>query len=58
MSEEYEWISVSELALRIRKSKQTAYNLIKKGVYETKTFSRGRMNGYLVKFNTKQELHG
>lgn len=50
MNEEYEWISVSELALRIGKSKQTAYNLIEKGVYETKTFSRGKMNGYLVKY--------
>ena len=51
MNEEYEWISVSELALRIGKSKQTAYNLIKNGVYETKTFSRGKMNGYLVKYH-------
>lgn len=57
MKENCEWISVSELARRIGKSKQTAYNLIEKGVYETKTFSRGKMNGYLVKFNVTQQSH-
>lgn len=54
MSEKnYEWISVSELASRIGKSKQTVYNWIAKGKLETRTFSRGTMNGILVKYCEK-----
>lgn len=45
---ETEWVSVSELAKRIGKSKQTVYNKIKQGCYETKVFNRGSMRGLLV----------
>ena len=44
-----EWVSVSTLAAIIGKSKQTVYNRIKDGVYETKTFRRGTMKGVLIK---------
>ena len=47
---DYEWISVSELARRIGKSKQTAYNWIVKDRYEKRTFNRGTMTGILVKY--------
>lgn len=43
-----EWVSVSELAKRLGKSKQTVYNRIKQGCYETKVFQRGSMRGLLV----------
>lgn len=43
-----EWISVSELALRTGKTKQTIYNKIKQGIYPTKVFNRGSMRGLLV----------
>ena len=47
-SKDVEWISVSELAKRIGKTKQTAYNRIKQGFYVTKEFQRGSMKGILV----------
>lgn len=50
MDDNCEWISVSELAQRIGKTKQTVYNKIRAGLYDTKTFSRGKMRGILVKF--------
>lgn len=50
-SKDVEWISVSELAKRIGKTKQTAYNRIKQGFYVTKEFQRGSMKGILVAFN-------
>lgn len=50
MDDNCEWISVSELATRIGKTKQTVYNKIRAGLYDTKTFSRGKMRGILVKF--------
>lgn len=43
-----EWISVSEVAQRIGKTKQTVYNKIKQGIYPTKVFNRGSMRGLLV----------
>ena len=46
--QEVEWVSVSELAKRLHKTKQTVYNLIKKDVYETKKFQRGSMRGFLI----------
>lgn len=45
---EIEWVSVSELAQRLGKSKQTIYNKIRQGCYETKVFNRGSMRGLLV----------
>jgi len=48
-NEEFEWLSVSELAKRENVSIQTIYNRIKEGVYETMTFDRQGMNGYLIK---------
>lgn len=44
-----EWISVSELAMRLGVSKQTVYNRIRENLYETQTFRRGKMSGILVK---------
>ena len=46
----YEWISVSELAKRIKRTKQTAYNQVKAGLWETQVFTRGTMRGLLVKY--------
>ena len=51
----YEWISVSELAKRIGKTNQTAYNRVKKGMWETKVFTRGSMRGLLVKYPIQQD---
>ena len=46
----YEWISVSELAKRIGKTNQTAYNQVKAGIWESLTFKRGSMVGILVAY--------
>lgn len=48
----YEWVSVSEYAKRIGKSKQTVYNMIKANRLETKSFKRGSMIGLLIKCET------
>lgn len=48
--ENYEWISVSELAKRIGKTNQTAYNQVKAGLWESRTFKRGSMVGILVAY--------
>ena len=45
----YEWVSVSTLAKRLGLSMQMVYNKINAGLYETKTFERGNMKGYLIK---------
>lgn len=50
---EYEWISVSELAKRIEKTKQTAYNQVKQGMWVVKEFKRGSMRGLLVGYPVK-----
>ena len=47
-----EWISVSELAKHLNTSKQTIYNRIRKGMYETQSFQRGAYKGFLIKYNT------
>lgn len=47
-----EWISVSELAKHLNTSKQTIYNRIRKGVYETQSFQRGAYKGFLIKYDT------
>ena len=52
---EVEWVSVSELAKRLHKTKQTVYNLIKRGVYETKEFQRGSMRGFLICIPKQEE---
>ena len=58
-----EWVSVSTMAKRLGVSKQTVYNRIKKGGYDTQTFERGtKMIGILIKQkengegNTEKEL--
>lgn len=51
--EQYEWISVSELATRIGKTKQTAYNQVKQGMWKVKEFKRGSMRGLLVGYPIK-----
>ena len=53
--QELEWVSVSELAKRLHKTKQTVYNLIKRGVYETKEFQRGSMRGILICIPKQEE---
>ena len=50
--EEDVWMSVSGFAKTIGVSKQTVYNRIKEGIYETKEFSGGKMKGILVKAPT------
>lgn len=45
----YDWVSVSEYAKRIGKSKQTVYNMVKEQRLESKTFRRGSMIGLLIK---------
>ena len=45
----YDWISVSEYAKRIGKSKQTVYNMVKANKLESKQFKRGSMIGLLIK---------
>lgn len=44
-----EWISVSELAELMNVTKQTIYNRVKSGLYETRQFKRGKMIGVLIK---------
>ena len=46
---EYDWISVSEYAKRLGKSKQTVYNMVKANKLESKSFKRGSMIGLLIK---------
>ena len=45
----YSWISVSEYAKMLGKSKQTVYNMVKANKLESKQFKRGSMIGLLVK---------
>lgn len=47
-SKDMEWVSVSELARRIGKTKQTVYNYIRQWLYSTMEFQRGKMKGILV----------
>lgn len=47
--ENYELVSASTLAKRLGVSTTTIYNRIARGDYETKNFSRGTMNGVLIK---------
>lgn len=46
-----EWVSVSEMARLKGVSKQTIYNRVKEGLYETQTFQRGKMNGILIRLS-------
>ena len=46
---DYDWISVSEYAKRLGKSKQTVYNMVKANKLESKQFKRGSMIGLLIK---------
>ena len=45
---EYDWMSVSSLAVQLNVSKQTIYNRIAKNEYPVKRFRRGSMDGILV----------
>lgn len=47
-SNKHEWVSVSDYAQMIGKSKQTVYNMIRAGKVKSKTFRRGSMCGLLV----------
>ena len=46
---DYDWVSVSEYANRLGKSKQTIYNMVKANELESKQFKRGSMIGLLIK---------
>lgn len=46
---EYDWVSVSEYAKILGKSKQTVYNMVKANKLESKQFKRGSMIGLLIK---------
>jgi excisionase family DNA binding protein len=45
----YDWVSVSEYAKMLGKSKQTVYNMVKANKLESKQFKRGSMIGLLIK---------
>lgn len=47
--QDYEWISVSEMAERAKVTTQLIYQRIKEGKYEVQQFKRGKMNGYLIR---------
>lgn len=46
-----EWVSVSELAKHLNVSKQTIYNRVRAGKYDTQSFNRGKYNGFLIKYD-------
>ena len=46
---DYDWVSVSEYAKILGKSKQTVYNMVKANKLESKQFKRGSMIGLLIK---------
>jgi len=51
MTEQFELLSVSEVAKLEKKSVQTVYNHVKFGLYETVEFKRGsKMRGVLIKY--------
>lgn len=51
MCEQYELLSVSEVARLEKRSIQTIYNHIRFGMYETVYFKRGsKMRGMLIKY--------
>jgi len=51
MGEQYELLSVSEVARLEKRSIQTIYNHIRFGMYETVDFKRGsKMRGILIKY--------
>lgn len=50
-------MSVSSLAVMLNVTTSTIYNRIARGVYATKEFKRGSMNGVLVGV-PKQDVHG
>lgn len=53
MENNTEWVSVSELASRLKVSKQTIYNRLKDGIYEFQSFNRGKYHGFLIKYDCK-----
>lgn len=50
------WVSVSEMAEIQNVSTQAIYDKIKKGRCQTKTFHRGKMDGYLVGIDDSKDL--
>ncbi len=60
MGEQYELLSVSEVARLEKRSIQTIYNHIRFGMYETVDFKRGsKMRGMLIKYpKDKLNNHG
>ena len=46
---DYNWISVSEYAKMLGKSKETVYNMVKANKLESKSFKRSSMIGLLIK---------
>ena len=52
-NEQYEMLSVSDVAKRQGVSSQTIYNQISANMWETVTFQRGKYRGVLVKYPKK-----
>lgn len=49
-NEQYEMLSVSDVAKRLGKTPQTIYNQIKQGLWDTIEYKRGKYKGILVKY--------
>jgi transposase len=52
-NEQYEMLSVSDVAKKLGVTSQTVYNQIKAGMWETQEFKRGQYKGILVKYPIK-----
>ena len=51
--QQYEMLSVSDVAKKLGVTSQTVYNQIKAGMWETQEFKRGQYKGILVKYPIK-----
>lgn len=52
---EYELISVQDLAKRLNVTKQTIYNQIHCGMWDTHEYQRGKYKGFLIKYPKNDE---
>ena len=52
-NEQYEMLSVSDVAKKLGVTSQTVYNQIKAGMWETQEFKRGQYKRILVKYPIK-----
>lgn len=49
-NEQYDMLSVSDVAKRLGKTPQTIYNQIKQGLWDTIEYNRGKYKGILIKY--------